>query len=569
MKKFIAFISICACMMLLFAGCTDSTENNIGNESIETAKASPLAPTETSKRGDEPANEESVEHAVYFDIDNSNIEALRSLTPAFVLDGFYDVFIDCIPYIVEIQLQQSLYAPRGEILCRIEGISKHELKNIIENGFGITMYASDFADGGYDGLMDEDIYEVNKVTIMAFHGNVYLAIQDADFSSLDSFKLPAYYINQLGENAFRYAPEDSIIWFQRVAFDFLNNTFELTNQYILPIKNRQTIVDHYFSNLSNLDGYYYETSENEGQKPHKVRKTDELLISADYIDEGDGQALIETSIQYKELPLFDSSKFDYTRSLQFQDLYNETCKKILPALDGDVIEANLSQSDEFRFEAITDLPELLDKSAKDAVITELLLTEFGDPSRALDELVPIESILDIIGDAELYLDAEQLIIYKEEELAIRARTGQDEETNNGQPFLTYTIVEFNSSLYGNIAALAIFKEVPALNVLLQYEPEESIATLRTTNDTTLFKLSRYFSLESEDYDEIVALYQTYFASTYGDYEFDEMGDGNCFISAHEGSESTERLFYETRVFITNEDNTLFISAEVAEDWMNE
>jgi hypothetical protein len=267
--------------------------------------------------------------------------------------------------------------------------------------------------------------------------------------------------------------------------------------------------------------------------------------------------------------LFDSSKFDYTQSLQFQDLYNDACKKILPALDGDVIEVSLSQSDEFLFEKITDLPELIDKSSKDAVITELLLTEFGDDSRDLDELVPIESILDIIGDAELYLDAEQLILYKEDELAIRARMGQDEETNNGQPFLTYTIVEFNSSLYDDIEALAIFEEVPALNVLLRYEPEESIVTLRATDDTTLFKLSKYFLLESEDYNKIVALYQTYFASTYGDYEFDEMGAGNCFIGAYEESETNERLFYETRVFITNENNTLFISAEVAEDWMDE
>jgi len=179
------------------AGCATTAPEAI--ESVATSAQATAAPSEVQSQVETPAPSPAASQAPYFDIDYSNIEQMASYTPESVLEGFYDGFIRCAPYVKEIEITSGLYSVYGEIMCRIEGISKTELKNIVEDSFGVSMEATDFGDGGYFALMDEGVYDANKICILAYHDMVYLAIQEADFSMVDGFKLPDYYIQRLGE----------------------------------------------------------------------------------------------------------------------------------------------------------------------------------------------------------------------------------------------------------------------------------------------------------------------------------------------------------------------------------
>ncbi len=565
MKKL--WILFCFVMAIaIAAGCATTAPEAIESGAL-TAQAT-AAPSETQSQTETPAPSPAASQAPYFDIDYSNIGQMASYTPESVLEGFYDGFIRCAPYIKEIEITSGLYSVYGEIMCRIEGISKLELKGIAEDSFGVSMEATDFADGGYFALMEEGVYDVNKICIIAYHDMVYLAIQEADFSMVDGFKLPYYYIERLGENAFNFAPEDSVLDMQRAKFDFVNDSFELSNWYSVPSRDRETIVESFMDEISRMDGYSYRYEEEWDTEYREIRKSDGTVVAI-HQNEYDGCMNIGISIQYKELPLFDSAQFDDTRSLQFEDLYNNVCKEILPVLGGEVTEVSLSQSENFQFEMITDLPELMDRTVNNAVITELSITGLDDIDGLLNEGVLAENILGVTGDAEVYSDSWHTVIYKEDAFAIRMYMSQEEDVNNGQPYLVCTIIEINSPLFQTIEALQVLDEIPDLNVAFNNDPAESLLILRASNDETFFKFTKVFFLGNADYDEMVNLYRDYFESTYDDYTFEEMDDGKSIISYDVQSEIIEGIIYTTEVFFGYDGNTIFINVDITERLMDE
>jgi len=560
-------ILFCFVMVIaIAAGCAVTAP-----EAIESGAASAqatAAPSETQSQTEPPAPSPAASQAPYFDIDCSNIEQMASYTPESVLEGFYDGFIRCAPYIKEIEITSGLYSAYGEIMCRIEGISKTELKNIAEDSFGVSMEATDFADGGYFALMEEGVYDVNKICILAYHGMVYLAMQEADFSMVDGFKLPDYYIERLGENAFNFAPENGVLDMQSAKFDFVNDSFELSNWYSVPSRNRETIVESFMDEISRMDGYSYRYEEEWDTEYREIRKSDKAVVAI-HQNEYDGRMNIGISIQYKELPLFDSAQFDDTRSLQFEDLYNNVCKEILPALGGEVTEVSLSQSENFQLAMVTDLPELMDRTVNNAVITELTITGLDDIDGLLREGVLAENILGVTGDAEVYSDSWHTVIYKEDAFAIRMYMSREEDINNGQPYLVCTVIEINSPLFRTIEALQALDEIPDLNVAFNNDPAESLLILRASDDETFFEFTKVFFLENTDYDEIVSLYRDYFESTYGEDLSEEIDDGKIIFGHDVKSEINRGIIYSTEVFLCCDDNLISIKVDIVERLMDE
>ena len=491
-----------------------------------------------------------------FIADESQLLDMARLTPEYVLDGFYDAYIECAPYIVEIEVIDNLYS-YGEVRCLIEGLSANELRSMLEKSFGFSMKKAQL---GYYCEMEEGTYDLNKVNIEVLHDQIFLTMQDADFSMVESFKRPAFYLDQLGEAAFNYQPANSVVAAQSVAFKFPEDSLALSCQYMLPNQDRQTIVEEYFDGFRRIDGYYYVENPNWTQQFYNIRKSDAITVTTDYADEG-GSLIVQT-IHFREPAPLDSSALAYIHSLAFEDFYNDLCKKALPVIGGEVIGVSISQQDVYSFAMITEAPELINQTVRDVSITEVSIAEAGDMDMPLMEYMPVESILNALGGAEVYVDGERLLLYQEDAFVIRMYKEQDD---NGAAYVVCTFVEINSPMYENVESLAVMDILPALNVYTDYRPTEEVIVLREADGETLFTIMQFYGLENADKavcDAFISQYKAYFESMGAECYVDEMDGQNCLISYAEQSDLYPGIMYETRVFAGGEDAMVYLSIEV-------
>ena len=225
------------------------------------------------------------------------------------------------------------------------------------------------------------------------------------------------------------------------------------------------------------------------------------------------------------------------------------------------MEVGISQYEEFPFSMITEAPELMNQTARDVSITEVNIAAAGDMDAPLMEYIPVESILGVLGGAEVYLDGERLLLYQEDAFVIRMYVEQDDR---GAAYLVCTFVEINSPMYENVESLAILEALSDLNVDTENQPFEACVFLRESGDETLFNCFKSYGLENADYDEMIALYKDYFERMGVDYAIGGTGDGNDIISYAEESGLYPGIIYETRAEFGREDGMVCISVGVAE-----
>ena len=494
--------------------------------------------------------------AGYCIADESQLSEMARLTPEYVLDGFYDAYIECAPYIVAIEVIDNLYS-YGEVRCLIEGLSANELRTMLEKSFGFSMKKAQL---GYYCEMEEGTYDLNKVNVEVLRDQIFLTMQDADFSMVEAFKRPAFYLNRLGEAAFNYQPANSVVAAQSVAFNFSEGSLSFSCQYMLPNQDRQTIAEDYFNGFYKMDGYYYVENPDWTQQFHNIRKSDAITVTTDYADEA-GSLIVQT-IHFKEPAPLDSSALAYMHSLVFEDFYSDLCKKTLPVIGGEVVGVSISQHDMYSFAMITEAPELMNQTARDVSITEVNIAAAGDVDVQLMEYMPVASILNALGGAEVYVDGERLLLYRDDAFVIRMYREQDD---NGAAYVVCTFVEINSPMYENVGSLAVMDALPALNVYTDYEPTEEVIVLREADDETLFTIMQFYGLENADKavcDAFISQYKAYFESMGVEYYLDEMDGQNCLISYAEQSDLYPGIMYETRVFAGGEDAMVYLSIEV-------
>ena len=576
MKKF--KLTLCLVIVtVILAGCVSNAPQATANITA-TVQATPIVTRENAETA-APSPTESEEIAVeentdieYFEIDYSNIEQLKSYTPEFVLDGFYDAFIQCVPYIKEIEINYYLYS-YGEISCLVEGISIAELRNIIEKSFGITMRKNDF---GYFSEIEEGTYDLNKVVIEAMDDMFFLKMQNTDFSMVDSIKLPEYYINQLGENVFNISPKNSIITHQIVQFDFEENTFNFSNAYSIPNKNSQDILDDYIDMLSNIEGYSYNYNEEWNQHFYNIKKSDEITIVNKKNDYGDSLEIYST-VQYKKPLLLDSQTFEQTHSLEFEDLYNYLALEITPILDGEIIAASIAENQEFTPYAIIDLMEFADVlgdaadvAVKDAVITNLFYGGYYDCDQQMDEIVPVDDIINAVGGTLIHSDKYNLVMYKENEYFLHARVEENIDNWIGEePYLAYTLVDIGSSEYGSIEQLKLIDQIPALNVDANNESLNIRLELKKENEQYLFRFVKFYIIEANTFDEINDMYEKYIMNQTSEYNT-WAGNGARNWEYLIDSEVYTDIAYITQAFVGMPgDDAVFVNVSVGEfakDW---
>jgi|GEM_PF-3782594 len=509
--------------------------------------------------------EEQRNETEYFTVDEDAAAVLAAITPEAVLEGFYGAYAECAPYIREIEIIDPLYS-YGELRCLVEGVTQSELRDILERGFGFSMKKTKL---GYFCEMEEGRYDVNKVSIETLHDTLYLTMQDADFAMAADFKHPVDYIEQLGDSAFLYQPENAIVSVQSATFDFVENSVSLSNQYLIPNQDRQGIADRYLEGFRGMEGYC-RTVNAWGEEVDLVRKSEALTVTTGYADESG--TMIVSTICYKEPTPLDSSAAEGLHALRFEDLYNDICKKTLPVFGGTVSEVCFSQYETFSFGMITVAPELVDKTANNVVITELKITDSYDWRNVREKDILTGKIVDAAGGGTVYSDAEHLVIYQEGAFVIRMYMCQDDDgmDNQGKPYIVCTFLEINVPGFEAMEELAVLEWLPGLNADPENEPVEAGIILREAEGETRFTLFKAYYLEHADYDACITFYSAYFAARDIQIFVDSPDDGFCYMHYITESERFPGVVYVTSVECSAEGAaSVFVRVSVEESSLEE
>jgi len=384
-------------LIVVLTGCTAG-----GAEEEDLLEQSP-AQTQNTEPDESPAanNVEATESPIasseettYFKADEEAIKSMLEYSKEFILEGYYNVFSECSEYMTEITITEGVYSA-GEVMCRIDGISKTELKGIIEESLGISM-KNDNADGYYSEIEGT---ESDKICASEFHGQAYLIIQNADLYAFENFKTPEYYLEQVGEEAFNYVPEGAIICRREVFFDYSDDSVSFSNTYQLPFKNKDQIVEDYINGLSQMDGYKYVNIEDWDYEYHSVALTDNLTAK---VETDTMENTITTSIQYKEPLFLDSSALDDTRAATMDDLLLDESKNICDAIGGSVSCVKLYKQETLQMGLETEYPEFEDMVMNNVISNEISFEGLDTYNKPIVQVVSIDKILDIFPNAKVY-----------------------------------------------------------------------------------------------------------------------------------------------------------------------
>ena len=561
MKVLLVIFVLIVVLTVVLTGCTagEVKEKDLQEQTpvpIQNKEPDELPAADNVETTENPI--ENAEKITYFKADEDAIKSMLEYSKEFVLEGYYNVFSECCDYMTEITITEGIYSA-GEVMCRIDGISKTELKGIIEESLGISM-KNDNADGYYseiEGTVSD------KICASEFHGQAYLIIQNADLYAFENFKTPEYYLEQVGEEAFNYVPEGAIVCRREVFFDYSDDSVSFSNTYQLPFKNKDQIVEDYINGLSKMDGYKYVNIKDWDYEYHSVMLTDNLTAKVG-IDTMENT--ITTSIQYKEPLFLDSSALDDTRAATMEDLLLDESKNICDAIGGSVSSVILYKQETLQMGLETEYPEFEDMVMNNVISNEISFEGLDTYNKPIVQVVSLDKILEVFPNAKVYDDYDdQMVLYQENQAIVILQ--YDYEQN-----LTVLVYDIDSDLYDSDKRFDILKEIKQLNLDILDINEQTVSfyEIYKEGEEEYFGFSRFYVVEGMEYDELKHLLQKELTAIIGEAEVDAQRE-DCFIESVQDSEKYDEIAYATEIWIgmPDEGAVLFVNVEVREiqkDW---
>ncbi len=553
-------------IFILVAVLTGCTAGVAGEEDL--LEQTPV-PTQNTEPDESPAASDvevsatpivDPEEITYFKADEDAIMSMLEYSKEFILEGYYNVFLECSEYITEITITEGVYSA-GEVMCRLDGMSKTELKGIIEESLGISM--KDDNVGGF--YFEIEGTESDKICASEFHGQTYLIIQDADLYAFENFKTPEYYLEQAGENAFNYVPEEAIVCGRKVIFDYSEDSASFSNIYQLPFKNRDQIIEDYINGLRQMDGYEYVNFEDWGYEYHSVMLTDNLTAK---IEIDTMENTITTLIQYKEPLFLDSGALDDTRAATMEDLFLDESKNICNAIGGSLSSVKLYKQETLQMGLETEYPEFEDLVANHVISNEISFEGLDTYNKPIVQVVSLDNVLEIFPDAKVYDDYDdQVVLYQENQAMVVLQ--YDYEQN-----LTVLVYDFDSDLYDSDTRLDVLNGIKQLNLDILDVNEQTVSFYEIykekEDEEEYFGFSRFYVVEGMEYGELKDLLQAELTAITGEAEVEDHGE-YCLIESVQSSEIYDEIGYATEIWIEmpDEGDALFVTVKVIEiqnDW---